>query len=275
MLFRGLKILGLVILTGLLFFTVAVLFFPIKLVNTVDNDPTIPAIKLNDHTFHSEAFGDPANPVIIAVHGGPGADYRYMQSLKALSSKYLVVFYDQRMTGLSSRESTAEITTKIYLDDLDAFVSHYSKGKPVYIVGHSWGGMLASGYIGLHPEKVEKIVMIEPGILKADLAGAFLNQSSPDLELNDFISFAKIWLNQWRVDIDNDKYARDDYVMSMIALHFGKKEFKNPNQMMWRGGAYSQDQTEGAAMRDPKELAKLDFLEGVEQFKGDVLFFDV
>jgi len=272
MLFKILKVTGAIVLSAIVGFYIVTLAFPINMINTVDNDPSLPSITLNGHSFHSESFGNPNNPVLIAVHGGPGGDYRYMQSLKALSSKYFVVFYDQRMTGLSSRKSTAKIDVQIYMDDLHAFVTHYSNDKPVYIVVHSWGGMIASSYIGQHPKAVDKIVMIEPGILRADLAGAYLNQTGPGLTFMDFVSFGGIWLNQWRVDTANDEHARDDYVMNMIALHFGKKEFDNAETMMWRGGAYSQDMTEGLAMRDPKELAKLDFLKGVEKFEGEVLF---
>ena len=33
---------------------------------------------LNGVTFYAEAFGDPASPAAIVVHGGPGGDYRYL-----------------------------------------------------------------------------------------------------------------------------------------------------------------------------------------------------
>ena len=73
----------------------------------VAQDPSIPHITINGVTFHAETFGDPANPVVIAIHGGPGVDYRSMLSLQALSDQYFVVFYDQRGTGLSPRVNPA------------------------------------------------------------------------------------------------------------------------------------------------------------------------
>ncbi len=45
--------------------------------------------------------------------------------------------------------------------------------------------MMASQYDGTHPEKVEKIVMIEPGILRPDLAQPLFDaQSRPGWKSN-------------------------------------------------------------------------------------------
>jgi proline iminopeptidase len=51
------------------------------------------------------------------------------------------------------------------LTDLDVFVEGASPDKPVSIVGHSWGAMLASVHIGRYSEKVGKAVLAEPGFL--------------------------------------------------------------------------------------------------------------
>jgi proline iminopeptidase len=61
---------------------------------TVEQDSSIPHITLEGATFHAETYGDPENPVVIVVHGGPGGDYRSLLSLQALADQYFVVFYD-------------------------------------------------------------------------------------------------------------------------------------------------------------------------------------
>ena len=110
---------------------------------------------------------------IIALHGGPGGDYRNLLPIAPLSDDYRLVFYDQRMTGLSSRKFDGTLDLKSFFDDLDAFVDHLGNGRKVTLLGHSWGAMMASGYIGMHPEKIDKIIMIEPGILRPDLSRSF------------------------------------------------------------------------------------------------------
>ena len=69
---------------------------------------------------------------------------------------------------------------QIMIDDLDALIHHFrmSEDQKVFLVGHSWGAMLATGYINQHPEEVDGAVLAEPGgftwdqveeILKNDL----------------------------------------------------------------------------------------------------------
>src|SRR3990167_8634860 len=109
--------------------------------DTVERDASLPRITLQGYVFHAESFGSPGKPVVIVLHGGPGADYRYMLPLKALADDYQVVFYDQRGTGLSPRVPAESITLQSFLTDLDAFVDAFGKGRPVHLVGHSWGAM--------------------------------------------------------------------------------------------------------------------------------------
>lgn len=266
-----LKVLGFLLFALVLFYFIQILFFPIDFIKTVDEDSTLPSINLNGHNFHSETFGDPDNQILIAIHGGPGGDYRYMLPLKELSNKYFVVFYDQRMTGLSSRISDREITVQSYYDDLNSLIDHHYNGKPVHLVGHSWGAMMASGYIAIHPEKVGKIILIEPGILKPDLADEFLNQGPPEIKLVDFLNISKIWFNKWRLKTDTDIYARDDYFKSMMYLYIGNKD-GGPEFKGWRMGTYSIDQTLGRSQREPEFMASLDFITGSDIFGGEVLF---
>src|SRR5688572_9416624 len=48
---------------------------------TVMENRNLPAIEMNGARFHAETFGNPANPVIVILHGGPGVDYRSMLPL--------------------------------------------------------------------------------------------------------------------------------------------------------------------------------------------------
>ena len=137
---------------------------------TVSDDPSLPRIELNGTTFHAEAFGDEARPVVIVLHGGPGGDYRSLESLRRLPDAFRVVFYDQRGSGLSARVPAEQITYDTALADLDAFVDHFSPGRRVHLIGHSWGGTLVAGYLGMAPEKVDRAVMAEPGYLTSEEA---------------------------------------------------------------------------------------------------------
>jgi proline iminopeptidase len=135
--------------------------------------------------------------------------------------------------------------------------------------------MMASGYIGMHPDKVEKIIMIEPGILRPDLSQEFFDsQSGPTLSV--YPRLALIWLNSWRVKIANDQYAREDYVMSNfyrympgVGVHC---DDVIPAQFQgWRASRKTLNETVIAYVNDPELLAKLDFITNAHKFSGEVL----
>ncbi len=165
MLKRVLKTIGL--LFAVVAISVIVLYFATDTDNTVPDtvatDSTIPHIEIDGVVFHAKTYGDPANPVVVVVHGGPGGNYGYLLNLHRLEDDYFVVFYDQRGAGLSPRVAASELTLQSSIDDLHRIVTYYGKGEPVNLIGHSWGAMLAAGYIGQYPETVDKVVLAEPG----------------------------------------------------------------------------------------------------------------
>ncbi len=133
---------------------------------TVDQDPSLPAIDVNGTRLHAETFGNPDSAIIIALHGGPGCDYRSILHAKALADDgYFVVFYDQRGSGLSQRHPKESYDLHTMLDDLAAVIQKYRKqpDQKLFLLGHSWGAMLATAYINEHPEQIDGAILVEPG----------------------------------------------------------------------------------------------------------------
>lgn len=182
---------------------------------TAADDPSIPQITLDGVTFHVEEFGDPEAQTVIVMHGGPGADFRYLLPLQELADDYHVVFYDQRGTGLSPRVDPAELTAQSSIDDLDLLVDHYGGGDPVYLIGHSWGAMLAAGYIGQHPEKVSAVVMGEPGGLTDESIAAFMVNQQSVINTGFILRLAPRYFEQFYVEPIDDR-ARADYLAALM-----------------------------------------------------------
>ena len=240
---------------------------------TVDQDRTLPAVELAGYRFHAEAFGEPGKPVLIVLHGGPGADYRYLLPLQALADDYQVVFYDQRGTGLSPRVPADSITLDSFVSDLDAFVEHYGRGRPVHLVGHSWGAMLASAYAGAHPHKVTRMVLAEPAFLDHSTADAMQSGGGPGLAV--IWGFASAWVKKWFVRTGGDPYARDDFfLMQVLLLTQGTEQMchgQPPALEAWRFGSPSFEATIGRMRSDPAFFQSLDFRRGTDAFAGEVL----
>ena len=67
------------------------------------------------------------------------------------------------------------------VEDLHNIVKHYGTGEQVNIIGHSWGGMLASAYIARYPETIDKLVFVEPGPLTPEKVKLFGEVSQPEI----------------------------------------------------------------------------------------------
>jgi proline iminopeptidase len=179
--------------------------------------------------------------VIVFVHGGPGSDYRSLLRLAerfnghSLADDYFLVYWDQRGAGLSQRHNKAVLTLDVYLNDFNTLVDRYSAGKPVFLIGESWGGMFATQYINEYPQRVAGAVLIEPGPLDGATAERLMDDLF-DLDLrsewlNDFA-----WSSQF---FSPDDHARMDY-QRMLGAKNSQPRFHenkvNPSPS-WRSGA--------------------------------------
>lgn len=201
---------------------------------TLDSDPLVPRIELNGIEFHSETFGDPENPTLIVLHGGPGADYRYLLDLQVLADQYFVVFYDQRGSGLSTRIGAETLTVQDMIDDLDLFVEHYSPDDPIYLIGHSWGAMLASGYVGQHPDKVAKVVLAEPGGLTNETMAQYMDNFASTMDMDLMLKIVPVWFESLHI-LDSENRA--DYLSGRAASIWGSDP-ENPYQCSGQSETY-------------------------------------
>ena len=113
---------------------------------TADADSRLPQLSFNHSTFHLETFGDAEAPVIIMLHGGPGVDYRGLLRLRnpvdgrRLEDDHLLVFWDQRGTGLSQRHDEKEHHARRLRGRPRLADRSLLARRPVVLLGHSWGG---------------------------------------------------------------------------------------------------------------------------------------
>jgi proline iminopeptidase len=118
------------------------------------------------------AYGRESAEPFLLLHGGPGAHHDYLlpQMLRlADAAPRNLLFYDQRGGGRSrsdSRELEGHVTWETHVRDLEQVIAELS-GKPLTLVGYSWGGLLALLYareaaVGRVGPVPNRLVLIDP-----------------------------------------------------------------------------------------------------------------
>ena len=208
---------------------------------TVDLDPSLPSITVNGTQLHSESFGNPANPMVVFLHGGPGSDYRGGLNVKNLvNNHYYVVFYDQRGSGLSERHPKNSYTLQLMLDDLSAVIQHYrsSIGQKIFLFGHSWGAMLATAYLDKYPNAINGAVLAEPGGFNDEQVKEY-GEKSRKIKLFDEATNDVFYPDQFLTGSAND-HAIMDYKLGLNSAHSfapnNEEGIEGPSPF-WRYGA--------------------------------------
>ncbi len=103
---------------------------------------------------------NPALPVLLFIHGGPGlAESTFSYAFqKGLCDLYTVVYWDQRGAGKTlTKNKNLYPSIEESLDDMQQVVNHlktkYAK-EQIVILGHSFGSMLGSLFVLRHPDDV-------------------------------------------------------------------------------------------------------------------------
>ena len=238
---------------------------------TADQDPTIPSINVNGAVFHSEAFGPINGPMVLVLHGGPGVDYRHLLNCKQLADDgFRVVFFDQRGAGLSQRFKYSYYTMQTMLDDVSAVIEHYrsSSSQPIFLLGHSWGAMLATAYINQYPDAITGAVLAEPGgFIWQDIVD-YITRSS---EFNFFSEGLNdvVYMEQFLSGKESD-HAILDYKFDLWAAVGDSKNSLIGNEghlPFWRSGAVTNK-----AYIELGEKLKPNWTTNLDQFTTKVLF---
>jgi len=103
---------------------------------------------------------DPANPILLLVHGGPGdVLWPYADKFRAWESLFTVALWDQRGAGRSYGHGGGDKTPDVHLARIvedgvalgDDLHRRFGKRK-IILLGHSWGSAVGVGMIRARPD---------------------------------------------------------------------------------------------------------------------------
>src|SRR5438874_1268818 len=106
-----------------------------------------------------------SGPLVVVLHGGPGAHHDYLlPQYDLLANRRELFYYDQRGGGQSPVSRDTPVGWREHVADLDALRLHIGTER-LTLCGYSWGGLLAVLYLLEHPEHVERLALVSPASL--------------------------------------------------------------------------------------------------------------
>ena len=106
-----------------------------------------------------------SGPLVVVLHGGPGAHHDYLlPQYDLLANRRELFYYDQRGGGQSPVSRDTPVGWREHVADLDALRLHLGTER-LTLCGYSWGGLLAVLYLLEHPEHIERLALVSPASL--------------------------------------------------------------------------------------------------------------
>lgn len=161
-----------------------------------------------------------SKPACFILHGGPGCDHTYFKPWLTPLSEYMQLIYvDHRGNGLSEKTDPTTYTIEQMADDLEELRNYLGLGK-VFVLGNSFGGMLAQVYAVRYPNSIEKLILVTttPSSEFWDEAQEMANKMATPDQL-------AIVNNLFEGKIKNDEELHDWWGL-MLPLYFYNKDQK-------------------------------------------------
>jgi proline-specific peptidase len=151
---------------------------------------------------------------LVGLHGGPGADHRYLSRLfETAGDGVQVLLYDQLGSGESDRpDDTSLWTVPRFVEELETVRTQLQLGR-MHLLGQSWGGILALQYALDHPEGVKSLVLSNTA---ASVAEIFQGMTQLRLDLGADL-YTRMVMHEGHGDVESPEYQ--GLVMQLYARH--------------------------------------------------------
>jgi pimeloyl-ACP methyl ester carboxylesterase len=123
--------------------------------------------------LHYAQSGDASRPLMLFIHGFPEFWAAWEAQLEEFGGRYHAVAPDLRGFNLSDQPVEVEkYRAKHLVEDLRQLIAHLGHQRCI-LVAHDWGGAVAWNFAAVHPQLVERLIIISsphPALFQRDLA---------------------------------------------------------------------------------------------------------
>ena len=129
-----------------------------------------PDVDLEDSVEDNEyiwtyQFGNPSKPALVMIHGFAGSGLIFYRMFKFLRAHFNIYLIDLMGWARSSRHdfkcSTYQECELYYVNSIEKWRQKMGF-ETMNLLGHSFGGFIASKYAMHHPEKLNKLILFSP-----------------------------------------------------------------------------------------------------------------
>ena len=107
-------------------------------------------------------------PLVVMVHGNPTWSFYFRNLLLSLRGTHRCIAPDHIGCGLSDKPDDADYryTLERRVDDLERLLDATAPEGQVTLVLHDWGGAIGMGWAARHPQRVERLVLLNTGAFR-------------------------------------------------------------------------------------------------------------
>lgn len=119
------------------------------------------AFAVNGQTLYTKTFGNPKDKPLLFLHGGPGynaVNFEQTTAEKLSQNGFYVIVYDRRGEGRSI-DTSAKFNFLQTFEDINSILEA-NKIKKVTLLGHSFGGVVATLFAEKYPDKINQIILV-------------------------------------------------------------------------------------------------------------------
>jgi proline iminopeptidase len=111
----------------------------------------------------TKRFGNNPRIRLLLLHGGPGATHEYFEGFEGFlpAEGIEFIYYDQLGSAFSDQPTHEDLwTTERFVDEVEQVRQALGLGRDnFYLLGHSWGGILAVEYALAHQQNLKGLVI--------------------------------------------------------------------------------------------------------------------
>jgi proline iminopeptidase len=195
---------------------------------------------------------------IVILSGGPGFDVDYMLPAADAFPMHRRILFEQRGTGRSipTQLRAEDMTLSVAVEDLDALRAHLGQER-LLLAGHSWGGMLAMAFAAAHPDRIDRLILIDSGGATMEFAGWFGDNIRARMRPED-IEAERYWTDAARHGVSADKVALESARAITPAYFFDRAA----------GLAFAAAMTDGSLHEGPSTMLFADLAKAYDLRAG-------